>query len=218
MEIKKKIDYCHFSLDKFYRHTRGFTINEIGIYTTAYVEYMETGKCTGNAQALIEQYANRNIIDDFEFALQKAVMATTKAQNAAKERWHKQNILEHSTSNAQALHKQEPSIVQAYANYNSNYNSNFNSNKNIKDKKNIYGKYNHVLLTQDEFNKLQDKFGIEQAGNWIHTLDEGIELKGYKYKSHYLAILKWSKNEHKRYSDKGDGLTMAEKLKIAEEM
>ena len=29
----------------------------------------------------------------------------------------------------------------------------------------------------------------------IKTLDEGIELKGYKYKSHYLAILKWAEKD-----------------------
>ena len=28
-------------------------------------------------------------------------------------------------------------------------------------------------------------------------MDEGVELKGYKYKSHYLAIIKWSQNEKK---------------------
>ena len=31
--------------------------------------------------------------------------------------------------------------------------------------------------------------------DWIKELDEGIERKGYKYKSHYLAILKWDEKE-----------------------
>ena len=44
-------------------------------------------------------------------------------------------------------------------------------------------------MTDDELNKLK-----EQYSNWqelINHLDEAIEMKGYKYKSHYLAIKKW---------------------------
>jgi hypothetical protein len=34
---------------------------------------------------------------------------------------------------------------------------------------------------------------------WIKELDEGIELKGYVYKSHYLAIKRW-KNKEKEFT------------------
>lgn len=63
--------------------------------------------------------------------------------------------------------------------------------KNIKHK---YGQFKHVMLTDDEFNKIRDAF----PNDWkerIDKLDEGIELKGYRYKNHYLAILKWARNE-----------------------
>ena len=66
-----------------------------------------------------------------------------------------------------------------------------------KKKKHKYGEYKNVLLTDIELQKIKDKFP-----NWeelIKKIDEGIEMKGYKYKSHYLAIVNvWSKN------DKGD--------------
>lgn len=55
--------------------------------------------------------------------------------------------------------------------------------------KHIYGTYKHIRLTDNELNKLK-----EQYSNWqelIDYLDEAIEMKGYKYKSHYLAIKKW---------------------------
>lgn len=55
--------------------------------------------------------------------------------------------------------------------------------------KHIYGTYKHIRLTDSELNKLK-----EQYSNWqelIDYLDEAIEMKGYKYKSHYLAIKKW---------------------------
>lgn len=76
-------------------------------------------------------------------------------------------------------------------------------NKNRLDKninKHKYGEYSHVLLTDIQKQKLEDKLGITGAQNAIKELDEGIEMKGYKYKSHYLAILKWqrgNKSNHK---------------------
>ena len=64
-----------------------------------------------------------------------------------------------------------------------------------KEKKKIYGKFNNVKLTDEELGKLQEKFTISGATEWIETLSKGMALKTYKYKSHYLAILKWSNNK-----------------------
>lgn len=66
--------------------------------------------------------------------------------------------------------------------------------------KHIYGEYKHVLLTDEQYAKLKDKFG-DDTERVINNLDEGIELKGYKYKNHYLAILKWNKKEQAGKSD-----------------
>lgn len=52
-----------------------------------------------------------------------------------------------------------------------------------------YGEYKHVLLKDEELQKLKEKYT-----NWedlIRYLDEYIEMKGYKAKSHYLAIKNW---------------------------
>lgn len=61
-----------------------------------------------------------------------------------------------------------------------------------KEKKRKYGEYKNVLLKDDEFEKLKAEYS-----NWedlIKYLDEYIEMKGYKAKSHYLAIRKWVVN------------------------
>ena len=63
--------------------------------------------------------------------------------------------------------------------------------KRIEYKKHKYGEFNHVLLTDEEVKKLHEAYGEELTNKYIKLLDEGIELKGYKYKSHYLAIKKW---------------------------
>ena len=65
------------------------------------------------------------------------------------------------------------------------------NNKPIRHK---YGEYKNVLLTDDDLEKLKAKFPIDWEER-IENLSEGIELKGYKYKNHYLAICKWAKND-----------------------
>lgn len=70
--------------------------------------------------------------------------------------------------------------------------------ENIKEKKNKYGLYKHVLLTPTEYQKLQDEYSNYEE--LITFLDEYIEMKGYKAKSHYLCIKKWvvtAVKEHK---------------------
>ncbi|MGI9118434.1 MAG: replisome organizer [Minisyncoccia bacterium] len=87
---------------------------------------------------------------------------------------------------------------------------------NIPHKK--YGEYKHVLLTDIEKQKLKDRFGAVKAKQLVTTLDEGIELKGYKYKNHYLAILKWESSENKKLPKNINIYDKAKKLdKIQEE-
>lgn len=57
--------------------------------------------------------------------------------------------------------------------------------------KHKYGEYNNVRLTDDEINKLNEELGAHMTTACITFLDEYIEMKGYKAKSHYLAIKKW---------------------------
>ena len=65
-------------------------------------------------------------------------------------------------------------------------------NKELKnDKKNIYGEYKHVRLTEAEHERLVKDYGENQATSAIKYLDEYIEMKGAKYKSHNLALRKW---------------------------
>ena len=60
-----------------------------------------------------------------------------------------------------------------------------------KETKHKYGEYKKVLLTDEELEKLNKEFGEEKTQKAITYLDEYIEMKGTKYKSHYLAMRKW---------------------------
>ena len=75
------------------------------------------------------------------------------------------------------------------------------TNKKLRSKevkeKDIYGEFENVLLTKDEYNKLEKKFDgtckekIENLSQYI----ENFPAKGKKYKSHYSTILTWARKE-----------------------
>lgn len=69
--------------------------------------------------------------------------------------------------------------------------SNLSNQDKDKDKKNKYGEIGNVRLTVKEFDKLVKDYNITQVTNFIKFLDEYIEEKGYKSKSHNLAIRRW---------------------------
>lgn len=60
-----------------------------------------------------------------------------------------------------------------------------------KATKHTYGEYGHVKLTDKERDTLFDNYGEAETLEAITFLDEYIEMKGTKYKSHYLALRKW---------------------------
>lgn len=62
------------------------------------------------------------------------------------------------------------------------------STRSPKKKKSHYGEYKNVLLSEDEFQKISDR---EDGEDLIEFLDEYIERKGYKAKSHYLCLTGW---------------------------
>ena len=64
-------------------------------------------------------------------------------------------------------------------------------NSKKKPAKHKHGEFQNVLLTDNEFENLANTFGVELRDQAIRFLDEYIEEKGYKSKSHNLAIRRW---------------------------
>jgi len=52
-----------------------------------------------------------------------------------------------------------------------------------------------VLLTPEQYQKLIDQFGEKATKEKIEALNNYIESKGRKYKSHYHTILNWSRKD-----------------------
>lgn len=70
-----------------------------------------------------------------------------------------------------------------------------------KPPKQKYGDLDNVLLTDDEFNKLINRFPDDYQDR-IDNLSYYIASKGDKYKSHYATLLNWERLEKKRASAK----------------
>lgn len=64
--------------------------------------------------------------------------------------------------------------------------------KNIEPK-HRYGEYNNVLLTDNEYQKLQNE--VPNYQEWIQRCSEYVASTGRAYKSHYAAIKAWIRKE-----------------------
>ena len=60
-----------------------------------------------------------------------------------------------------------------------------------KPKKKKYGEYNHVSLTEDEYNRLVSDYGEKAVLEGIRNVDEYCEEKGKTYKNYNLTLRKW---------------------------
>ena len=56
--------------------------------------------------------------------------------------------------------------------------------------KKSFGHFNNVLLTEEEYQKLAAEYP-ETVNEIIQTLDDYMQMKDYKVKSHYMAIKTW---------------------------
>lgn len=72
-----------------------------------------------------------------------------------------------------------------------------------------FGEFENVFLSEQEFDKLQTRFG-EEANSYIERLSNYIASSGKRYKSHYATILTWAEKDKKNeklgggnYANKG---------------
>lgn len=73
----------------------------------------------------------------------------------------------------------------------------------IKAPKYPTGKYNNVMLTQEETVKLAKEFPNE-AADFIERLSEYMEIQGKKYNNHYAVLCKWIREDRKNPKKKED--------------
>lgn len=104
----------------------------------------------------------------------------------------------------EGLNKTVKKVISDYFNENDKDNDKDNDNDNERivprivdesypdsSNKHPKGEFQHVLLSDEEEDKLIERYGLEFALKAITFLDEYIEEKGYKSDSHYLTITRW---------------------------
>lgn len=68
--------------------------------------------------------------------------------------------------------------------------------KKEKKEKNEFGEMGKVKLTEEEYQKLIERFGEDNVRELIFELDTYIASKGVRYKSHYATMLNWAKRKY----------------------
>lgn len=101
-------------------------------------------------------------------------------------------------------------------NNNVNVNDNINDNdiKEKVNKKKRYGEFENILLTDEEYHKLEESNLLP----YIETVSSYIASTGKRYKSHYATILNWSKRDKtKQEENKNKGLSFKEQQYLREQ-
>ena len=164
--------------------------------------YGEKSELSGCAKGMFSLIEPQLIANEKRYANSLKGGAPKGNSNACKS----EKSTEKQPKNNQNSTKKQPN-VNDNDNVNENVNVNDNDYDNVNDydlpvsdepkaekqTKHKYGTYKNVLLTDRDIENLKQKFPNDYQEK-IENLSEGIELKGYKYKNHYLAILKWEQN------------------------
>ena len=124
-------------------------------------------------------------------------------KNEVVKRYIKLNTVESTTPTVEnnetsLVENNETPLVKNNEENNINLNNTRMNNINLniphskqKNQKHKFGEYQNVLLSDEELQKLKNEYGDEKTIKAIKLFSELIEMKGYKYKSHYLAMKKW---------------------------
>lgn len=101
---------------------------------------------------------------------------------------------ETSSGNSEELVPQKMGINNNTINKNT-VNNKYNKKENREKKK--FGEFGNVLLTDEEHNKLIDRYGSQTLDRFIKNLDLWLG-EGHTKKSHYMTIIRWVENEKEK--------------------
>lgn len=76
--------------------------------------------------------------------------------------------------------------------------------KDPTNNKKSFGEFANVMLDDNEYSKLVEKFGEDGCKERIENISTSKESKGYKFKSDYATILAWDRKDSKGSSKPSD--------------
>lgn len=78
-------------------------------------------------------------------------------------------------------------------------NTTSNIKKDVGISKKRYGEYQHVLLTDTQYNKLKED--VPNLENWIRKVDEYCQIHGKTYKDYNLVIRNWYRDRNQKVTN-----------------
>lgn len=123
-----------------------------------------------------------------------------KKANASEEKQKKQMVFEESKKSKRFSEKAK----KADSDSDTDTDTDIKEKESLRDskkkspapKKSQYGIFKNVLLTDDEYHKLRERY--TDFADRIERLSGYIESTGKKYKSHYATILNWARRDEEQ--------------------
>ena len=161
-----------------------------------------------SAVKVFSQLGMMELLDDgtyFMNEVQKMIGSTAREDNANRQKRFRERQKE------KALQERYGNVTQALLsneNRNESKSIELDIDKEINIKKKVikkkYGVGGNVLLTDEEYEKLQEKFPYDYEEK-INNLSLYLGSTGKRYKSHYMTILSWANKDDKKPVKKKEG-------------
>ena len=174
--------------NSFYEPLKNLSNEQLGKLFRAIFDYTIDGKVTEDNEILIAFMFIKNQLD---MDNEKYQDIKQKRSEAGKK--HKGN----QYTKGNKMEQMEQNGTNGSDNDNVNDNDIYKK-KNIKKKK--YGEFDNVLLTDEEYKKLEEKDLL----SFIERLSTYVASTGTRYKSHYATILNWSRKEPKQVKENSE--------------
>jgi hypothetical protein len=151
-----------------------------------------TGECWASNDYFSRLYGvSKQAVSKWILNLQKAGYISIKYLYVDGKKEIDKRIIEVSTKVAEVSTYVDGGINKSLSGYQQKVKENNTSINNTSMNKNIYGEFQNVLLTDEEYQKVTDS-------GYLPILEElscYIASSGKKYKSHYATILNWSRRK-----------------------
>lgn len=109
--------------------------------------------------------------------------------------WREPALADATSGATQNLAEPEHGFLRCILTTNNNQLLNIpTTNINTKE---AHGEFLNVMLTPEEYDKLEDKLGVETRDSLIFELSCYLKNHPKKYKDHYATILSWSRKRQK---------------------
>lgn len=177
--------------NSFYEPIKSLSDEQLGKLFRAVFDYTTNGNVT----------EDNNILIAFMFIKNQIDLDTKKWEEERKKRSEAGRLggINRAKNQKQKLSSKSKQCLevlrsgkQSQANQGDNVNVNVNvNNKKENNKKKKFGEFNNVLLTEEEYTKLENNNLLF----YIEKLSAYLESTGKRYKSHYATILSWSRKE-----------------------